>query len=172
VRTKRELKRPDGSYIKFDTNSAVMVSKEASRSGPASSSGGPRAPREEVHEDHLAGAGGPLDGPGTNSHQERRRVYVLSGKEKGKTGKVNGGRPRAAARRGGESLMVFKRHYKRGRNPSAPRAGSWRRTGASTSRIWRCGPGVEEPTRIGTKLLENGKRVRVAKRSGAQIDQA
>jgi len=28
VRTKRELKRPDGSYIKFDTNSAVMVSKD------------------------------------------------------------------------------------------------------------------------------------------------
>ena len=28
VRTRRELKRPDGSYIKFDTNSAVMVSKE------------------------------------------------------------------------------------------------------------------------------------------------
>jgi large subunit ribosomal protein L14 len=28
VRTKREVKRPDGSYIKFDTNSAVMVTKE------------------------------------------------------------------------------------------------------------------------------------------------
>ena len=28
VRTKRELKRPDGSYIKFDNNSAVMVTKE------------------------------------------------------------------------------------------------------------------------------------------------
>ena len=28
VRTKREVKRPDGSYIKFDSNSAVMVSKE------------------------------------------------------------------------------------------------------------------------------------------------
>jgi large subunit ribosomal protein L14 len=28
VRTKREVKRPDGSYIKFDNNSAVMVSKE------------------------------------------------------------------------------------------------------------------------------------------------
>src|SRR5437660_762297 len=28
VRTKRELKRPDGSYIKFDSNSAVMVTKE------------------------------------------------------------------------------------------------------------------------------------------------
>ncbi len=28
VRTKREVKRPDGSYIKFDSNSAVMVTKE------------------------------------------------------------------------------------------------------------------------------------------------
>jgi large subunit ribosomal protein L14 len=28
VRTKREVRRPDGSYIKFDTNSAVMVTKE------------------------------------------------------------------------------------------------------------------------------------------------
>ena len=28
VRTKREVKRPDGSYIKFGTNSAVMVTKE------------------------------------------------------------------------------------------------------------------------------------------------
>jgi large subunit ribosomal protein L14 len=28
VRTKRELARPDGSYIKFDGNSAVLVNKE------------------------------------------------------------------------------------------------------------------------------------------------
>ena len=28
VRTVKEKRRPDGSYIKFDTNSAVMVSKE------------------------------------------------------------------------------------------------------------------------------------------------
>ena len=28
VRTKRELKRPDGSYIKFDTNSAVLITKD------------------------------------------------------------------------------------------------------------------------------------------------
>src|SRR5207253_10814187 len=28
VRTKREVRRRDGSYIKFDNNSAVMVSKE------------------------------------------------------------------------------------------------------------------------------------------------
>ena len=28
VRTKKEIKRPDGSYIKFDTNSAVLITKE------------------------------------------------------------------------------------------------------------------------------------------------
>ena len=28
VRTKREVQRPDGSYIKFDNNSAVLISKE------------------------------------------------------------------------------------------------------------------------------------------------
>ncbi|MBS2022056.1 MAG: 50S ribosomal protein L14 [Deltaproteobacteria bacterium] len=28
VRTKKEIHRPDGSYIKFDTNSAVLISKE------------------------------------------------------------------------------------------------------------------------------------------------
>ncbi len=28
VRTKREYRRPDGTYIKFDTNSAVLITKE------------------------------------------------------------------------------------------------------------------------------------------------
>jgi large subunit ribosomal protein L14 len=28
VRTKTEIARPDGSYIKFDTNSAVLLTKE------------------------------------------------------------------------------------------------------------------------------------------------
>jgi large subunit ribosomal protein L14 len=28
VRTKRELQRPDGSYIRFDGNSAVLINKE------------------------------------------------------------------------------------------------------------------------------------------------
>jgi large subunit ribosomal protein L14 len=28
VRTKKELRRPDGSYIRFDNNSAVLVDKE------------------------------------------------------------------------------------------------------------------------------------------------
>jgi large subunit ribosomal protein L24 len=99
-------------------------------------------------------------------------VYVLSGKEKGKTGKVmeiDHEKQRAIV----EKLMVFKRHYKRGRNPAAPEGGIVEKNGSiHVSNLALVDPESKKPTRIGTKLLENGKRVRVARRSGAQIDQA
>ena len=99
-------------------------------------------------------------------------VYVLSGKEKGKTGKVlevDQERQRAVV----EKLMILKRHYKRGRNPAAPEGGIVEKNGSiHVSNLALVDPESKKPTRIGTKLLENGKRVRVAKRSGAQIDQA
>jgi large subunit ribosomal protein L24 len=98
-------------------------------------------------------------------------VYVLSGKEKGKTGKVlfiDHESQRAEV----EKLMVVKRHLKRGRNPAAPEGGIVERNGSiHISNLALIDPESKKPTRIGTKLLENGKRVRIAKRSGAQIDQ-
>jgi large subunit ribosomal protein L24 len=99
-------------------------------------------------------------------------VVVLSGKEKGKTGKVleiDRERERAVV----EKLMIFKRHFKRGRNPAAPEGGIVERSGSiHLSNLALIDPESKKPTRIGSKLLENGKRVRVAKRSGAQLDQA
>src|SRR2546426_579187 len=92
VRTKRELKRPDGSYIKFDTNSAVMVSKDGEPIGTR------------------------IFGPVARELRAKKFMKIIS---------------------------------------LAP-----------------VDPESKKPTRIGTKLLENGKRVRVAKRSGTQIDQA
>ncbi len=98
-------------------------------------------------------------------------VFVLSGKEKGKTGKVleiDHQKQRAIV----EKLMVFKRHYKRGRNPSAPEGGIVEKNGSiHVSNLALVDPETKKPTRIGTKLLDNGKRVRIARRSGAQIDQ-
>ena len=99
-------------------------------------------------------------------------VFVLSGKEKGKTGKVleiDHDKQRAIV----EKLMTLKRHYKRGRNPAAPQGGIVEKNGSiHISNLALVDPDSKKPTRIGTKLLENGKRVRIAKRSGAQIDQA
>jgi len=98
-------------------------------------------------------------------------VFVLSGKEKGKTGKVlriDHEKQRAEV----EKLMVFKRHFKRGRNPAAPEGGIIEKNGSiHLSNPALIDPDSKKPTRIVTKLLDNGKRVRVAKRSGAQIDQ-
>jgi large subunit ribosomal protein L24 len=98
-------------------------------------------------------------------------VFVLSGREKGKTGKVldvDHEKERAVV----EKLMIFKRHYKRGRNPAAPEGGIVETNGSiHLSNLALIDPDSKKPTRIGTKLLDNGKRVRVSKRSGAQIDQ-
>ena len=98
-------------------------------------------------------------------------VHVLSGKEKGKTGKIleiDHGKERAVV----EKLMIFKRHVKRGKNPAAPEGGIIEKNGSiHISNLALVDPETKKPTRIGTKVLENGKRVRVAKRSGVQLDQ-
>ena len=35
VRTSKEVRRPDGSYIRFDDNAAVLINKDGEPSGPA-----------------------------------------------------------------------------------------------------------------------------------------
>jgi large subunit ribosomal protein L24 len=98
-------------------------------------------------------------------------VFVRTGKEKGKTGKVLE-IDHAGQRAVVEKLMVTKRHVKRGKNPAAPEGGIVEKNGSiHVSNLALMDPESKKPTRIGTKVLENGKRVRVAKKSGAQLDQ-
>ena len=130
VRTRREYSRADGSYIKFDTNSAVLIN-DAERADRHAHlrAGRARAARQEVHEDHLARAGG---GVMAARAQERRQVVVISGKNKGTRGKVL------------KVLLERDRVDRRGREPrEAPhqadaeacrRAASSRRSCRSTSR--------------------------------------
>ena len=96
-------------------------------------------------------------------------VYVLSGRERGKTGKIldiDHEKQRAVV----EKLMIFKRHYKRGRNPAAPEGGIVEKNGSiHISNLALIDPESKKPTRIGSKLVD-GKRVRIARRSGAQLD--
>jgi len=61
VRTAKETRRKDGSYIRFDENAVVIINEEGGAAGhPHLRSRGARAPREEVHEDRVAGARGHL----------------------------------------------------------------------------------------------------------------
>ena len=62
VRTKKEKRRPDGSYIRFDENAAVLINDQMQPRGHAHlRPGRPRAPRSQVHAHRLARAGGVVD---------------------------------------------------------------------------------------------------------------
>ena len=91
VRTAKEVGRADGSYIRFDTNSAVLIDNAARADrNPHLRPGRARAAREAVHEDHLARAGGAVSRMARRARSIRKNdtVMVIAGRERGKTGKV------------------------------------------------------------------------------------
>lgn len=93
-------------------------------------------------------------------------VKVLSGKEKGKSGKIlEIDRTKQRARV--EGLMVVKRHLKRGKLPSAPEGGIIEKFGSiHVSNLMVIDPSTGEASRVGRKKLEDGRNVRFSKRSG------
>ena len=63
VRTAFPVRRADGSAIRFDRNAAVLINKQLEPIGTRIFGPVVRELRgAEVHEDHVAGAGGPVDG--------------------------------------------------------------------------------------------------------------
>ena len=95
------------------------------------------------------------------------KVVVLSGRDRGRTGEVIEVRPdqgRALVR----GVNMVKRHQKQ----TAQQEGGIISKEASVhlSNIAYADPKDGKPTRIGFKVLADGKKVRVAKRSGAEID--
>ena len=97
-------------------------------------------------------------------------VVVISGKDKGKTGKVLRVDP-IKQRVFVEGLNIIKRHQRpSAMNPNA-QAGVIEREGPiHVSNVALMDPKEKKPTRIGSTTTADGKRARVAKRSGTQID--
>jgi large subunit ribosomal protein L24 len=95
-------------------------------------------------------------------------VIVISGKDKGKKGRVLAAYPREN-RVLVEGVNMIKRHTRP--NPKNPQGGIVEREAPiHASNVMLADPKTGLPTRIGYKVLENGRKVRIAKRSGAQID--
>ncbi len=93
-------------------------------------------------------------------------VQVLAGKYKGQQGKVlevltEKDRVRV------EGIAVVKRHLKPGRDPKVPEGGIIEKFGTvHISNVLPIDPQTKKPTRVGFKSLEDGRKVRVARRSG------
>jgi large subunit ribosomal protein L24 len=95
------------------------------------------------------------------------RVVVLSGRDKGKSGEVLQVLPkegRAVVR----GVNVVVRHQKQ----TAQQEGGLIRKEAALdlSNVALADPKDGKPTRVGFQVLDDGRKVRVAKRSGAEID--
>ena len=97
-------------------------------------------------------------------------VVVIGGKDKGKTGKVLRTDPKRR-RVFVEGLNIVKRHQRPSAlNPNA-QAGVIEREGPiHVSNVALVDPKTKQPTRVGSTTTADGKKARVARRSGTQID--
>jgi large subunit ribosomal protein L24 len=95
-------------------------------------------------------------------------VFVITGKDKGKKGRVIAAFPREN-RVLVEGVNMIKKHSK----PSQqnPQGGIiTQEAPIHVSNVMLTDPKSGQPTRVGYKVLENGQKVRVAKKSGEVID--
>jgi large subunit ribosomal protein L24 len=95
------------------------------------------------------------------------KVVVLTGRDKGRSGEVLEVRPsegRALVR----GINMVKRHQRQTANQDG---GIISKEGTiHLSNLAVADPKSGKPTRIGFKLMKDGQRVRIAKRSGVEID--
>jgi large subunit ribosomal protein L24 len=95
------------------------------------------------------------------------RVIVVAGKDKGKRGEIIRAIP-AERRVIVQGVNVVKRHTK----PSAASPGGLveKEAPIHVSNVALLDPKEDKPTRVGIKTLDDGRRVRFARRSGEVLD--
>src|SRR5690606_8142507 len=128
----------------------------------------PRAALREVHEDRLARARSALSGGSKmNRIKKGDHVVVNTGKDKGKRGDV--------VSVVGDKVIVsnvnlVKRHTKP--NPQANQPGGVieREAPIHVSNVMLFNPASGKGERIGTKVLEDGRKLRVFRSSGEALD--
>ena len=94
-------------------------------------------------------------------------VIVLTGKDKGKKGavlKLMRSKNRAIV----QGVNITKRHVRA--SQASPGGITEREASINLSNLAHTDPKDDKPTRVGVRTLENGRKVRYAKRSGEIID--
>ena len=96
------------------------------------------------------------------------RVQVLTGKDKGRQGEVIKVMP-TEGRALVQGINLVKRHQKP-QGMGRPGGIQEKEAGIDLSNLALLDPKSGKPTRVGFKVLEDGKKVRVAKASGEVLD--
>ena len=95
------------------------------------------------------------------------KVVVLTGRDKGRTGEVVqvlSERDRALVR----GVHIVKRHQRQ--SPTQDGGIISKEASVHLSNLALADPRDGKPTRVGFKIMADGRKVRVAKRSGVEID--
>ncbi|HKY95862.1 MAG TPA: 50S ribosomal protein L24 [Kiloniellales bacterium] len=95
------------------------------------------------------------------------KVVVITGKDKGKTGEVTAVLPKEM-RVVVQGVNIVRRHQRQ----TAQQQGGiiTKEAPIHISNVAHIDPSSEKPTRVGYRTQEDGRKVRVAKRSGAPLD--
>ena len=95
------------------------------------------------------------------------KVVVITGRDKGKTGEVVRVMPKEM-RCVVQGVNLVKRHQ---RQTQAQQGGIIEKEATiHLSNVAHIDPQSDKPTRVGFKIQDDGRKIRVAKRSGAPID--
>ncbi|TDF91494.1 50S ribosomal protein L24 [Paenibacillus piri] len=95
-------------------------------------------------------------------------VFVITGKDKGKKGRIIAAYPREN-RVLVEGVNMVKKHTKP--SQSNPQGGIIAQEAPiHVSNVMLIDPKSGQPTRVGYKVMDNGQKVRIAKKSGEVID--
>ncbi len=96
-------------------------------------------------------------------------VVVISGKDRGTRGRVLQVMP-STSRILVEGVNIIKRHTKANPQKNIQGGVVEREAMIHVSNVMIYDPDTEKPSRIGSKILQDGSRVRIARRSGAVLD--
>lgn len=171
VRSKKGLRRADGSYIRFDENAAVVINNDKSPKGTRIF--GPVA-RELREKDFMKIISWlrkyykeEVFSMGKMHVKTGDTVIVIAGKEKGKKGKVIATYPKKD-RVVVEGLNLVKRHTKPSQNN--PQGGIITKEAAiHVSNVMLVDPESGKPTRVKMVQQADGTKVRTAVKSGKAI---
>ena len=97
------------------------------------------------------------------------QVVVISGKDRGKRGRVLQVLPKTS-RILVEGIQMAKRHTKPNPQKNVKGGIVERESSIHLSNVMLVDPDTDAPTRLGARFLEDGTKVRVARKSGAVLD--